>query len=648
MRVRPGDALVVVDVQNDFLPGGALAVPGGDEVVPLLNEVMAAFEQGRRPVVASRDWHPVNHCSFRAQGGPWPSHCVAGTTGADFAPALRVPPTTIIISKAVTADTDAYSAFAGTDLEGRLREARVTRVVVGGLATDYCVLNTVLDARRAGFDVVLLLDAVRAVNVHPGDGDRAIAEMRQAGASATTWTLHQGSGIRDQGPGIGMSLSSTSLLLTDLYQLTMLQAYYDRGMEGTAVFEFFVRTLPERRNFLMAAGLEQVLEFLEHTRFTSEEVDWLASTGRFNAQTLTRLREWTFTGNVDAMAEGTVFFADEPILRVTAPLPEAQLVETRLINLLQLQVLVASKAARCVLAAPGSLLVDFGLRRAHGAEAGLLSARASYIAGFGGTSNVLAGNVWGIPLFGTMAHSYIQAHEREVDAFEDFARSHPRANTMLIDTYDTEEGAATLVPLARKLAAEGIAIQGVRLDSGDLGEHARRVRRLFDENGLYDVKIFASGNLDEYALRDLHGTAPIDGYGVGTRMNTSADRPYLDCAYKLEEYAGQPRRKRSEGKATWPGRKQVYRRTNSAGRFDGDTLTLENDVQRGAPLLMPVMRGGRPLAQPVSLSTIREHATHELARLPDALRSLEPATPYAVTVAEPLRALARLVDKGRL
>jgi len=439
----------------------------------------------------------------------------------------------------------------------------------------------------------------------------------------------------------------TSLLLTDLYQLTMLQAYYGRGMEEIAVFEFFVRRLPDGRSFLMAAGLEQALEFLEHARFTAEEIDFLASTGRFTTRTLSRLADWRFTGDVEAMLEGTIFFPDEPILRVTAPLPEAQLVETRLINLLQFQVLVASKAARCVLAAPGSLLVDFGLRRAHGAEAGLLSARASYVAGFDGTSNVLAAKAWGIPIFGTMAHSFIQAHEHEAEAFEHFARAHPHANTMLIDTYDTEAGAAMLVPLAQTLAKEGITVQGVRLDSGDLGEHARQVRRILDEGGLGGAKIFASGNLDEYALRDLHGTAPIDGYGVGTRMNTSADRPYLDCVYKLQEYAGRPRRKRSEGKATWPGRKQVYRRSNAAGRFERDILTIEGEVQSGQPLLQPVMRGGRPLAPRVPLAAIRGHAAEGLARLPDALRSLDPAPDYEVAVAEPLQDLARSVDEGR-
>jgi len=442
--------------------------------------------------------------------------------------------------------------------------------------------------------------------------------------------------MRDDGPGI---------LLTDLYQLTMLQTYYDRGMEDTAVFEFFVRKLPGERNFLMAVGLEQVLAFLERARFSADEIDWLASTGRFDARLIARLRDWRFTGDVDAVPEGTIVFSDEPILRVTAPLPEAQLVETRIINLLQYQILVASKAARCVLAAPDRLLVDFGLRRAHGSEAGLLSARAAYLAGFGGTSNVLAGRTWDIPLFGTMAHSFILAHDSEREAFEHFARSHPRANTMLVDTYDTETGVAALVPVARRLAHEGIRIQAVRLDSGDLGEHARCVRRLLDDSGLADVQIFASGNLDEYALRDLR-SAPIDGYGVGTRMNTSADRPYLDCAYKLQEYAGRGRRKRSEGKETWPGRKQVFRQLDAGGRLVRDVLTLEDDTQEGERLLQAVMRAGRLLDEPPPLTAARQRASRELARLPGALRSLDPAPPYEVQISVALREAAKRVDEN--
>ncbi|BAL25100.1 nicotinate phosphoribosyltransferase [Azoarcus sp. KH32C] len=435
-------------------------------------------------------------------------------------------------------------------------------------------------------------------------------------------------------------------LLTDLYQLTMLQCYHERGMTHSASFEFFVRKLPPQRNFLVAAGLEQVLDYLEDLHFSSEELEWLRACGRFRPDFVDWLASLRFTGDVDAMCEGTVFFADEPILRITAPLPQAQLVETRIINLLQFQTMVASKAARCSLAAQGRLLVDFGLRRAHGAEAGLLSARASHLAGFDGTATVLAGMKWDIPLYGTMAHSFIQAHDDETDAFEDFARSQPAANTMLIDTYDTEAAAHKVVQLARALAPEGITIQAVRIDSGDLAEHARRVRAILDDAGLASLRIFVSGNLDEHAVRELVSTrAPIDGFGVGTRMNTSADYPYLDCAYKLQEYAGHARRKRSEGKATWPGRKQVYRSLDADGRFAGDVLTVVSDTAIGEPLLAPVMTGGMRLAAHLPLAALREHARAQFTSLPDDLRALDTPTAYPVVVADALRALADSVDR---
>jgi nicotinate phosphoribosyltransferase len=542
-----------------------------------------------------------------------------------------------VVSKATAPDEDAYSGFQGTDLDGLLRGAGVERVFVGGPATDYCVLNTVRDALKLGYRSVLLMDAIRAVDAQAGDGERAIAEI----LGGRGHRRHPGAnrGVKDMA-------ERTSALLTDLYRLTMLQAYLDQGMADTAVFEFFVRKLPEGRNFLIAAGLEQVLGYLEELRFSDEELDWLAACGRFHGRFVDSLRELRFTGDVAAMPEGTLFFPDEPILRVVAPLPQAQLVETRIINLLQFQTLVASKAARVRLAAPDRLLVDFGLRRAHGAEAGLMSARASYLAGFNGTSTVLAGMNWGVPIYGTMAHSFIQAHERETEAFEHFARSHPHAATMLIDTYGTEAAAEKLVPLARRLAGEGIAIQAVRLDSGDLAEHARRVRRILDEGGLAGVGIFASGNLDEYRLAEIVADrAPIDGFGVGTRMNTSADRPYLDCAYKLQEYAGVARRKRSEGKATWPGRKQVYRGYDGDGRMAGDVLTTTDDVRAGQALLERVMGNGRRLAGSPKLDMVRAHALAELSRLPEPLRGLAKAPAYPVTVAEPLRRLADEVDR---
>jgi len=440
--------------------------------------------------------------------------------------------------------------------------------------------------------------------------------------------------------------SAASVLLTDLYQLTMLQGYHDAGMAETAVFEFFVRRLRPARGFLLAEGLEQSLDYLEQLRFSIAELEWLASTRRFSEDFLASLETLRFTGDVHAMPEGTAFFPNEPILRVTAPIAQAQLVETRLINLLHLETLIASKAARSVLMAPDTLLVDFGLRRAHGAEAGLLAARASYLAGFSGTSTVLAGQQFGIPLFGTMAHSFIQAHDDETLAFEHFAHAQPGNVVLLIDTWDTEVAAHKVVALAPRLDAAGIRIKGVRIDSGDLAEHARRVRRILDVGGLGHVIIFASGDLDEFALRDmLAGGAPVDGFGVGTHLDTSSDLPYLDCAYKLQEYAGRARRKRSEGKATWPGRKQVYRQHDADGRMARDVVTLESDAQPGEPLLVPVMRGGRRLAQAPGLPDIRRHAAANLARLPEPLRRLE-AFGYPVEIAPTLHELAAAVDRS--
>jgi nicotinate phosphoribosyltransferase len=436
-----------------------------------------------------------------------------------------------------------------------------------------------------------------------------------------------------------------SLLLTDLYQLNMLQAYLENGLTETAVFEFFVRKLPARRGFLMAAGLAQAVEFLENMRFAPADLDYLRTSGRFSAAFLDALARLRFTGDVDALPEGSVFFTDEPVIRVIAPLPQAQLVETRLINLVHFQTLVASKAARMVLAAPGKRLVDFGLRRAHGAEAGLLAARASYLAGFAGTATTLAEPTFGIPVSGTMAHSFIQAHESEEAAFLNFAHARPEGLILLIDTYDTERAAEKVVRLVPALRAEGITVRGVRIDSGDLGEHAVRVRRILDAGGLNDVTIFASGGIDEDQLLDLaRRQAPIDGYGIGTSLVTSSDVPALDCAYKLQEYAGVARRKRSEGKATWPGRKQVWRRHGDDGAMAGDTLTVEGDPQPGVPLLRPAMRNGRRVADFPSLEEGRRRAAQELARLPQKLRRLEPGS-YPVAIAPALQRLAEACDR---
>jgi len=436
-------------------------------------------------------------------------------------------------------------------------------------------------------------------------------------------------------------MTLTNPLTTDLYELNMVQAYLDRGEDNEAVFEFFVRRLPARRNFLVAAGLEDALTYLETLRFSAHDIDWLKSTGRFRSNLLDYLAGLRFTGDVHAIPEGTICFPHEPLIRITAPLPIAQLVETRLINILHFQTMIASKAARMVLAAPGKILSDFGLRTAHGAEAGLFSARASYIAGFFGAANVLAGEHYGIPIVGTMAHSFVQVHNDEITAFENFARSRPDGLILLIDTYDTEAGARKVVQLAPKLKADGITIRGVRIDSGDLALMARKVRGILDAGGLNDVIILVSGGINEDVLQTMMATkAPIDGFGIGVNLDASIDAPSLDCAYKLQEYAGRPRRKLSEGKVTWPGRKQVWRSFGGEGRMCGDFLSLENDSQKGDLLVVPVMRAGKRLAPAPTLSQIREHAARELGRLPEPLRRLEKSDDYPVRLSEKLKGLA--------
>ena len=437
----------------------------------------------------------------------------------------------------------------------------------------------------------------------------------------------------------------SSALLTDWYQLTMLQTYVEAGMEDTAVFEFFVRNIPPQRKFFMAAGLAQVVEFLEGLRFAPWELAWISDSGRFSKAFVDYLEKLRFTGDLHAMPEGTVFFANEPIARISAPLSQAQLVESRLINLLHYQSLVASKAARIVLAASGRPVIDFGLRRAHGAEAGLLAARASYLAGFDGTATVLAGALFDIPLFGTMAHSFIQAHSNESDAFRQFADAQPDNVILLLDTYDTEEGARNVVKMFPDLKKKGMTIKGVRLDSGDLADHARKVRSILDAGGLYDTQITGSGNLDEYAIQALvKNQAPIDQLAVGTKLTTSADGPYLDCAYKLQEYAGRACRKRAEGKETWPGPKQVYRNYDQHHRIAFDVVTVEGDVQEGEALIQPVMKAGTRLGSRPSLAQSRGYAADQMAQLPDSLQELTQDTTMEVRISQALQDLARQVD----
>ncbi len=422
-----------------------------------------------------------------------------------------------------------------------------------------------------------------------------------------------------------------SALLTDLYQLTMLQSYLDHDLSENAEFEFFVRDLPESRNFLIAAGLEQVLGFLNDLAFTKEELDWLSRQPYFNDKFIRYLENFKFEGTVEAMPEGTIFFPGEPILRVSAPISQAQLVETRIINLLHYQTMIASKAVRSVLAAQGKLLVDFGLRRAHGTEAGLYAARASHIAGFSGTSTVLAGELYDIPLYGTMAHSFILAHTDEKEAFQNFMLSHPDNVVLLIDTYDISAAIKKVIVLAKDRRFGKIPIKAVRLDSGDLVKHSFQIRHILDQEGLSEIKIFVSGNLDEYSLWHFADSgAPIDGFGVGTLMITSADAPYLECAYKLVSYADTPRFKRSPRKATFPCAKQVYRYYNEDGTFAYDEVTGKNEDREGEALLQRVMKKGLRLQNQRSASEIRSFLAQQIKKLPSDLLSLDKYDPFPV------------------
>jgi nicotinate phosphoribosyltransferase len=436
-------------------------------------------------------------------------------------------------------------------------------------------------------------------------------------------------------------------LFTDLYELTMAASYFREGMNGPATFSLFVRRLPKTRAFLVAAGLEDALEYLRGFRFADGAIEYLRTLGLFDAAFLDFLRGVRFTGRVRALPEGTPFFADEPLLEVTAPIIEAQLVETAVINVCHFQSLLVSKAARSVLAARGRPLVEFGLRRTAGLDAGMKAARCAYIAGATTSSNVLAGLAYGIPPTGTMAHSYVAAFPREIDAFRAFARAFPRTTTLLIDTYDTVVAAHKAVEVAKEMEARGERLSAVRLDSGDIPALARAVRRILDAAGLGYVRIFVSGGLDEHMIDEwLTAGVPIDAFGVGTRMDVSADAPYLDMAYKLVAYEGRAVLKTSAGKATLPGEKQVYRSRDARGRLAGDVLALLDEpapAPGAEPLLGPVMEGGRMLAPHPPLAAVREHCAAQLAALPEPVRRIENPEPYPVRRSARLAALQRSV-----
>ena len=428
-------------------------------------------------------------------------------------------------------------------------------------------------------------------------------------------------------------------LLTDLYELTMAQAYFQSRRMGPATFSLFVRGHVKNRGYYVAAGLEDALDFLAAFAFDGASIDYLRSTRIFAADFLDYLRTLRFTGSVRALLEGRLFFADEPILEVTAPIIEAQIIETFLINQLNLQSLIATKAARCVAAAGGRSVVDFALRRTHGIDAGMKVARASYLAGCAGTSNVLAGKKYGIPVVGTMAHSFISSFESEIDAFRAYAESFPDGCVLLLDTYDPIAGAKKAVAIARELAASGKKLRGVRIDSGALAALAREVRRIFDEAGFRDVQIFGSGGLDEYDIAEFTAkSVPFNAYGVGTQMGISGDQPWLDMAYKLVEVDGRPVLKLSRGKASMPGQKQVFRRSDG-GRLIKDIVGLAGENLEGEPLLQTVMEKGAIKAPHPALGEIRERFRAEFALLDESVKALRSAKRFPVEISAALRRL---------
>lgn len=441
-------------------------------------------------------------------------------------------------------------------------------------------------------------------------------------------------------------MTSRSLVLfTDFYELTMAQAYLEEGMTDDAVFSLFVRSLPPQRNYLLACGLGTALDYLENLRFEEEDLTYLSSLKKFSDRFLDWLRNFRFTGTVYAVPEGTPIFGNEPILEVVAPLPEAQLVETFVMNQIHLQTVLCSKAHRVVMAASGRTVIDFGSRRIHGIDAALKAARAFYIGGVAATSNVLAAKIYGIPVTGTMAHSYIQAHSDEMEAFQAFARIYPDT-ILLVDTYDPIEGVRKVIELA-KLLGEAFKVKGIRLDSGDLLDLSRRARGLLDHAGLEKVQIFASGGLDEDSIRYLVSSkAPIDGFGVGTNMAVSQDAPVLDIAYKLCQYAGGGRLKLSPGKVTLPGRKQIFR-MSSGEHYERDVVARADEHFPGDPLLSVVMRGGERVgAGTADLESAREHARRETARLPAHLLDIKPAMPpYPVGISPGLSQYQRELEK---
>jgi nicotinate phosphoribosyltransferase len=444
-----------------------------------------------------------------------------------------------------------------------------------------------------------------------------------------------------------MTSNENLALLTDLYQLTMAQSYFQNRKNARATFSLYVRAYPKDRGFFVAAGLHDVVEFLQEFAFDAAAIDYLHSKRLFADDFLDFLKSVRFTGDLWAIPEGRLFFKDEPVLEITAPIIEAQIVETFIMNQINFQSLIATKAARCVYAARGRPVVDFSLRRTHGIDAGMKVARASYLAGFGGTSNVLAGRRYQIPIVGTMAHSFVSSFGKEIDAFRSFVASFPHNSILLIDTYDTVAGAHKAVAIAKEMAAAGHRLLGVRLDSGDLLQLAREVRRIFDSYGLNDVKIVGSGGLDEYELEELsNGDAPYDSYGVGTKMGVSGDAPWLDIAYKLVEYDNRPVLKLSTGKASWPGGKQIFRMHDDNRNLFKDVIALRHEqVPNGEPLLQKAIVNGTLTAASPALEDCRSTFRDEFARLPELIKAVRQPAEYPVEFTPSLIALRQEIER---
>jgi len=449
---------------------------------------------------------------------------------------------------------------------------------------------------------------------------------------------------------LGFLKEENMSLFTDFYELTMCASYFDNKNFEQATFDLFIRRLPKNRSYFLFAGLEQCLQYLQSIEFTDEHLAYLKTQG-FNQNFLDYLRGFRFTGEVCAVPEGTLVFPNEPLIRVTAPIIEAQLVETFLLNTVNLQTMIATKASRVVHAAKGKPVIEFGLRREPGIDAGMKVARSSYIAGCQGTSNVLAGQVYGIPVFGTMAHSFIMSYPKEIDAFRAFTDTFPNKSTLLIDTYDDISGAEKAAVIAKELEAKGCRLGGVRLDSGDLAKNSRKIRKILDDQGLNYMKIFASGDLDEFKIEELlDQRARIDSFGVGTKMGTSADRPYLDVIYKLCETMTadgcfSPIMKLSKGKITLPGRKQVYRFKDAEGAFKKDTIALADENVEGEPLIVKVMEKGKLTYEPPSLEQIRANAADSLSNLPDEYKALTGAPVYPIELSRNLLNLVRTLKR---